>query len=265
MAIIGSAAFGWTGSNTPRHMLDDVKQVGVTKDSYIALKTDGSLHRWTADVREAAEVMTGVSSFACGQTGVFAIDTKHALWHVDTNKARHQISNNVIAASIGDGADYYVLTDGSLYVKGKAHRGQYGNGRLLSTAAFVKTADEAVDVKAHTGHAIYLTRSGEVFGTGGNVYGPLSTHGLGDKATRWGKIFDAARAVATGASHSLAIRQDDSLWIWGSGFGTVPRKILDNVTTAAAGNGDTIALTADGALWQWEAGNNPRRLQLGSP
>lgn len=72
-----------------------------------------------------------------------------------------------------NGADYYITSDGSLLVKGNAHRGQDGDGRLLPTAEFVTAAAEAVTVKAHTGHAIYLARNGDVLGTGGNVYGPL--------------------------------------------------------------------------------------------
>ena len=43
-------------------------------------------------------------------------------------------------------------------------------------------------------------------GTGGNRFGPLGAHGLGDKADRWGRVFDGARAIATGSRHSLAIR-----------------------------------------------------------
>ena len=66
--------------------------------------------------------------------------------------------------------------------KGLAHRGQYGDGRLTATAGFVVTAHDVVTVKAHTGHAVHLARDGVVMGTGGNRFGPLSSHGLGDKA-----------------------------------------------------------------------------------
>jgi hypothetical protein len=43
-----------------------------------------------------------------------------------------------------------------------------------------------VAVRAHIGHALYLylRRDGVVLGTGGNRYGPLGAHGLGDKADR---------------------------------------------------------------------------------
>ncbi len=261
MAIIDGAAFGWVGSNQPKLMLDGVRQVGVSKSSYLALKTDGSLLSWTSDASKGAQVMMGISAFSSGQSGMFAIDTMRVLWHVGLSGTPLRVADNVIAASIGDGADYYITGEGYLHVKGNAHRGQYGDGRLLPTPEFVRTAVDAVDVKAHTGHAIYLSRNGDVLGTGGNIFGPLSTHGLGDKATRWGKILDDAKSVATGASHSAAIRRDNALWIWGAGYGTAPRKILDNVTAVAAGSSDTIARTTDGALWQWEAGNKPRRLQ----
>lgn len=265
MAIIGGAAFGWTGSHQPRRMLGEVAQVGVTRDSFLALRTNGVLVRWTHDASAASPVMSGITSFASGQTGVFAIDAARVLWHVASGAAPQKIAEHVSAASIGDGADYYITVDGSLFVKGHAHRGQYGDGRLTPTAGFVKTAGGAVDVKAHTGHALYLARNGDVLGTGGNIYGPLSTHGLGDKATHWGRIFTDARAVATGASHSAAIRRDNTLWVWGAGFGTTPIRILDNVRTVAAGSGASIALTADGALWQWEAGSPPRRLHPPEP
>jgi alpha-tubulin suppressor-like RCC1 family protein len=97
-------------------------------------------------------------------------------------------------------------------------------------------------------------------GTGGNRYGPLAHHGLGDKADRWGPIFRGAVAIATGSRHSLAIRADGSLWAWGEGFAIEPAKILDRVSAVAAGNTATIARAADGALWQWDGGQGPRRL-----
>lgn len=260
MAIVDGAAFGWIGSDKPKLMLEGVKQVGVSRDSYLALKDDGTLLRWTSDTRTAEQLMFGVSAFSSGQSGVFGIDANRVLWLAGTGHARRRIADSVIAASIGDGTDYYVTAEGHLYVKGNAHRGQYGDGRLQPTAEFVRTAFDAVDVKSHTGHAIHLSRNGDVFGTGGNIYGPLSSHGLGDKAITWGKIFDGAKNVATGASHSAAIRKDGSLWIWGAGYGTTPHKIFENVTAVAAGSFATIARTADGMIWQLEAGKKPNRV-----
>ena len=200
-----------------------------------------------------------MAAFAAGESGWFAIDRAQALWHAQTDKSSRRIAEDVVAACIGDSADYYVARDGGLFVKGLAHRGQYGDGRLTATEGFVRTASDAAAVRAHTGHALYLSRSGDVFGTGGNRYGPLSSHGLGDKADRWGRIFDGAVAIATGSRHSLAIRADRSLWAWGNGFEIAPKKLVDGVLAAAAGDTATLVRTADG-IWQWERGNRPAKV-----
>lgn len=167
-----------------------------------------------------------------------------------------------MSATIGDSADYYITRDGRLFVKGLAHRGQYGDGKLTQTPDFVATAEEAVAVKSHTGHAIHLRREGRVMGTGGNRYGPLSGHGLGDKADHWGRVFEGAVAIATGARHSLAIRTDGSLWVWDDGFAIEPAKLRDGVSAVAAGDSATIARGADDSLWQWDGGGRARRLTL---
>jgi len=179
-----------------------------------------------------------------------------------TAPAPRRVAEGVVDACIGDSADYYIRRDGTLWVKGLAHRGQYGDGRLTATADFVNTAGDAVAVKAHTGHALYLSQGGVVMGTGGNRYGPLGAHGLGDKAERWGRAFDGARAIATGSRHSVAIRTDGTLWAWGGGFGIEPRRLLEGVVAVAAGNTATIALRADGSLLQWDGGAGPRRLRV---
>ena len=96
-------------------------------------------------------------------------------------------------------------------------------------------------------------------GTGGNIYGPLGKHGIGDKAVSWGEIFKDAKAIATGSSHSLAIAQDDSLWHWGRDIGLDPEKILDDVVAAAADQSGSIALKRDNTLWQWQHGKQPKQ------
>jgi hypothetical protein len=147
-------------------------------------------------------------------------------------------------------------------VRGLAHRGQYGDGRLKDSAHFVSTASDMLAVRAHTGHAIALARDGRVIGTGGNRFGPLGAHGLGDKADRWGTIFSGAVAIATGSRHSAAIRADSSLWVWGEGFAIEPLKLMDRVSAVACGDSATIAFDRDGALWQWQGTGTPGRRVL---
>jgi len=260
MALRSGVAHGWTGRDAPRALRRGVTQVGVSKSAFFALLVDGSLITWSDNVDAARTLMSAVARFAAGDSGWFAIDRTGVLWHGQGGVAPARVADGVADACIGDSADYYITGDGTLFAKGLAHRGQYGDGKLASTPDFVATARDAVAVRAHTGHAIHLRRDGTVMGTGGNRFGPLSSHGLGDKADRWGPIFQGAVAIATGSRHSLAIRADGSLWAWGEGFAIEPAKVMDRVAAVAAGDTATLALTADGALWQWDGGGKPRRL-----
>jgi hypothetical protein len=263
MALQGDVAFGWTGSGEPHRLRAGVIQVGVSQDEFFTLLADGTLIRWTDKPDAATTLMRGVARFAAGASGWFAIDRAAVLWHASASAATpRRVAEDVVEACIGDSADYYITRDGTLHAHGMAHRGQYGDGKLTATPGFVATARDAVVVRAHTGHALHLRRDGVVMGTGGNRYGPLSSHGLGDKADRWGRLFEGAVAIATGSRHSLAIRADGSLWAWGDGFAIAPAKVLGNVTAVAAGDTATIARTADGALWQWDGGGSARRLTL---
>lgn len=261
MAIIGGVAYGWDAQEAPRPMLPDCRAVGVSKDAFFALRMNGELVTWRDDAARATRLMAGVQAFATGVSGWFAIDDEGGLWHaISAADAPARVAHDVVAACIGDGADYYITRDGALFVRGLAQRGQHGDGALQATAHFVATAQAAVAVKAHTGHAIYLAADGTVYGTGGNRFGPLSSHGLGDMATRWGPIFDGCVAIATGSRHSVALRADGSLWAWGEGFEIAPAMICAEVQALAAGDTVTLARTADGALWQWDRGAGPRRL-----
>ena len=264
MALQGDVAYGWVGRGQPARMMAGVVQLGVSDKAFFALLADGTLQTWTDQPARATTLMRGVRRFAAGASGWFAIDTAGTLWHSVGGAAAQRIAQDVIEVCIGDSADYYIRQGGALYAKGLAHRGQYGDGKLTATTEFVVTAQEAVAVRARTGHGIYLRRDGTVMGTGGNRFGPLSSHGLGDKADSWGAIFQGAVAIATGSRHLLAIRADGSLRAWGAGFAIEPARLLGNVTDVAAGDTVTLARTRDGALWQWDAGASqaPRRLSL---
>lgn len=263
MAIVGGRTYYWTGNNDPRRLPFEAVQTGVGRDSYYALTRTGDLVRFGADPRRQGLVMAGVRRFAAGDSGVLAISEDGVLWWLATGSdKKRRIAEGVVAAAVGDGANYYITSANALYVRGKAHRGQYGDGRLVATDNFVQTASDVKQITAHTGHAILLTRGGDVMGTGGNIYGPVGRHGLGDKAVRWSKIVSGARAIATGASHSAAIRQDGTLVAWGRRYGPEPVPVLAGVAAVAAGSHTTIALTRDGSLWQWDRGERPRRVEL---
>lgn len=261
MAIVAGKTYAWESTGSPDELPVRAVQVGVGRDSYYALTNTGSLVRFRDNSGPRTVLMVDVKRFAAGHSGVLAITVDDNLWWVSGQNKR-LVVGNVAKAAVGDGANYYITSSGDLFVKGSGHRGQHGDGRLKSTDHFIQTASNAAHITAHTGHAILLTARGDVVGTGGNIYGPVGKHGLGDKAVRWSKIMSGARAIATGSSHSLAIRNDNTLMAWGRGYAPEPRPILTNVEAVAAGSRTTIALKRDGTLWQWTRAQEPEQLEL---
>jgi len=269
LAICDNRVYEWSDSDMPRESMSGFKQVGVGKHNRYALAENGRLKVWRDDSSKAKILMNDVGSFHAGRTGLLVIRNDRSLWKFDAESLfgfgedisanPSQIASQVMTASVGDSANYYVTRRGALFVQGLASRGQYGDGKLASTVNYIQTEEDVIQVVSHTGHALVLKQNGSVWGTGGNIYGPLSSHGYGDKAIKWGLIFEGVSAIATGSSHSLAIKQDSSLWIWGRNEGLVPKLLKTAVTAVAAGNSSTIALSK-GALWQWETGNKPKMI-----
>jgi len=263
MAIVEGTVYAWKGNNPPRQTPFKAIQVGVGRDTYFVLTRNGVLLGFRDNFQKPVTLSADVARFAAGRSGVLAVKQDNTLWWIEgLSKDKRKIADGIAAAAVGDGANYYITKSGALFVKGKAHRGQYGDNRLKSTNRFVQTASEVAQITAHTGHAILLRQNGDVMGTGGNIYGPVGKHGLGDKATRWSKILSGARATATGSSHSLAILQDDTLMAWGREYGPEPVTITAGVVAVAAGSSTTITLKRDGSLWQWDQGETTPRLLI---
>ena len=266
MAISSGFTYTWVGDGAPSGVGKKVRQVDVGRGKYYALTNDGVLwgsRRIGAHGEMLGDIlMRDVTRFSAGRTGVLAIRNDGGLWWRAADAAVAQkIADDVVHAAVGGSANYYVTSSGALFVKGLAHRGQYGDGRLKATDTFIQTASGVARVHAHTGHALILLRNGDVMGTGGNIYCPVGRHGLGDKAVRWGRILSGARAIATSSSHSLAIRRDGTLMAWGAGYGLDPVAVMENVSAVAARVSATIALQHDGSLWQWARGQaTPRKL-----
>ncbi|MFO1303973.1 MAG: hypothetical protein U1F54_09590 [Burkholderiales bacterium] len=264
LAICDGNAYAWTGRAAPALAVRGAVAVGVGREDAYALTGDGRLLTWRDDPAAAQVVLAEVASFAAGDSGVLAIRNDGSLWHAERARGKFttaRVADRARAASVGDGTDYYVAGDGRLFARGNGHRGQFGNGGTGRSDAWIEIAASVREVRSHTGHALLLGEGGEVQGTGGNIYGPLGRHGLGDRALAWGPVFGGASGIATGASHSVALQADGTLWIWGRNESPDPRRVLDNVAGAAAGSDVTIALTRDGGLWQWRNGAPPSRVR----
>lgn len=263
LAALAGMVVEWSAGAVPRKVSLAALQVAVAGNHAYALDTQLRVRAWPAGSNRLETLLDSTVWIAAGDSGLMAIRCDGSLWQRASGATTwSRITSAAIHAWVGDGADYYVDPAGGLFVQGKAHRGQYGDGKLTEGAGWTRVATDAQAVVAHTGHALYLRRDGVVMGTGGNRFGPLGSHGLGDKADAWGPIFQSARSIATGSRHSMAIRADGSLWVWGAEEGIAPKQVLTGIDAAAGGLQDSVALGADGALWHWSLGKTPQRVPL---
>jgi hypothetical protein len=188
-ALVDGTVLGWEGDAAPQALRGGIVQLAVSRQAWYGVTAQGELLRWTQAAPAAAvRLRSGVARVAAGASGWIAIDHDGSAWQAGDDDRALRVMADVADACVGDSADYLVTRDGRVHVRGLAHRGQYGDGRLRAAPDYVSTAADAVAVRAHTGHALHLRRDGTVMGTGGNRYGPLSSHGLGDKADRRGPL-----------------------------------------------------------------------------
>jgi alpha-tubulin suppressor-like RCC1 family protein len=172
-----------------------------------------------------------------------------------------------------------IRADGSLWAWGRNDYGQLGLGDTTNRLVPIRvgTASDWVAVAAGDLHSLALKADGSLYAWGYNNVGQL---GLGDTfnrnvPSRVGFLVRDWVAVAAGASHTLAIKANGSLYAWGFndqgqlGQGnklsqTSPVQVTgySDWVALAAGYSHSLALRANGALYAWGY-NNSGQLGLG--
>lgn len=176
--------------------------------------------------------------------------------------------------SVATGWNYSLglKADGTVWSWGDNLYGQLGDGTYGFRGAPVQVAGltGVVAISAGGYHALALKSDGAVFAWGWNISGQLGTG-----TTDWGRTtpvqvigLTGITAIAAGGwyGHSLALRQDGTVWAWGNnsagqlGDGTVEQRLipvqvpgLSNVAAIAAGFFFSAAAKGDGSLWTWGA------------
>ena len=161
--------------------------------------------------------------------------------------------------------------DGTLWTTGDDSRGQLGNGAAERSMYLGKVLDQVSAVACGQYHTAAIRTDGSLWMWGSNACGAL---GLGmDGGDTWtglgtnnqskpNKGMDGVTAVACGDSFTAVIKEDGSLWMWGTnrenelGDGTEeirfePVKIMEDVVAVSCGSYHTAALKEDGTLWTW--------------
>ena len=177
---------------------------------------------------------------------------------------------HVVAVAGAYGAGLILTRDGAVWARGDNRFGQLGDGTTTDRRGPVRlpALTSAVAIAAGARFGLAVRRDGTVWAWGRNQAGQLGlgaddrhVHATPRPVTGLGGI----TAVAAGDTHSLALRQDGTVWAWGANddgqLGSQPSDrpraspaaipTLRHVAAVAAGAGFSVALKDDGTVWTW--------------
>jgi alpha-tubulin suppressor-like RCC1 family protein len=243
---LGNGEFGI--ADTPLKIMDNVNELYCGENSGAAITIDGSLYMWGA-----------ITPFPRQENALYK-----------TLRFPEKIMDNVKYASIGLSHAAVIKNDNSLYMWGPSSHGQLGNGindiyEYPDTP--VKIMDDVRCVSLGRLFSTAVTFDGSLYTWGWNKWGQLGNGKSGEDEFEAEpvKIMDNVQYACTFDSHSAAITEDGSLYMWGiNDFGQLgngksgedefeaePVKIMDNVKYVSTGCGHSAAITEDGSLYMW--------------
>ena len=208
----------------------------------VAIKKDGSLWTWGNNRQGQLGLGTSVSEYYEPQ--------------------RVGTENNWKSVSAGSHHTMAIKNNGTLWGWGENREGQLGDGTRISKniPTFIDINWTMVEANAMNTLAI----DDGVIWKWGNFYSKFETATpeiFGDDSD-W-------KSIASTGSHSMALKNDNSLWAWGEngkgelGDGTnIQRKIpikvgnSTNWESVSVGINSTKAIKNDGSLWVWGMNNN---------
>ncbi|HYF96333.1 MAG TPA: hypothetical protein VD969_29350 [Symbiobacteriaceae bacterium] len=282
------------------------------------LKADGTVWAWgqnyfgglgndtTVDSGTPVPVMdlTGVKAIAAGGHKTLALKADGTVWAWGDN-SYGQLGNGstahsskpvpvqgltgvkAIAAGVLHAAA--LKSDGTVWTWGYGGYGGLGNGDSGPSAMSLTpvpvtglTGVKAIFASAIAGRTYALKSDGTLWAWGengqfGGLLGDGTTVELAATPVQVTGLSEVT-AVATGASHTIALRSDGTVWAWGYNtdgqFGNgstsgspvrTPAQVpgLTKVTAIAAGYSHSLALRSDGTVWTW-GGNSQGQLGDGS-
>ena len=227
---------------------EDWAKVSAGNDHTIAVKTDGTLWAWGGNVN--------------GQLGIGTTE------------------NSLIPVQIGEDDDWTMISaghlhatamkaDGTIWAWGYNMNGQLGIGTTAESHNPVQIGedDDWTAVSAGWLHTMAIKDDGTLWAWGSNLEGQLGTgtQGTITKIPEQVGSDDDWMTVSAGGKHTVAIKDDGTLWAWGVndsgqlGIGEgeadsdIPIRIGtdDDWTMISAGQYHNVAAKDDGTLWVW--------------
>lgn len=236
---------------------ETIQQVSAGWEHTVALKSDGTVWTWGANKVGQLGDGTTMSKALPIQVGGLL---------------------EVVTIDGGEGHTLAVKLDGTVWAWGLNNYGQLGDGTTENKNVPVQVTGlfDIIAVACGSHHSAALDRNGDVWTWGANDYGQLGIGGessLGSKRNKPEKVtgLNGIIALACGGIHTIALRKDGEVYVWGCnkkgqiGDGTyinrtAPVRVdglsgIIAITSGGALGGDTnshsLALKSDGTVWTW--------------
>jgi hypothetical protein len=240
-----------TSSNTPLQVsgLSDVQAVAGGDFHSLALKNDGTVWAWGAN---------GDGQLGDGTAG-----------NQRTTPVQVRNLSDVQAVAGGWLFSLALKNNGTVWGWGSNAAGQLGDGTISNqrnTPVQVSNLSDVQAIDAGTVHSLALKNDGTVWAWGRNAEGQLGVGTFDFFYTTPVQVSNLSdvQAIAAGDRYSLALKNDGTVWAWGSndegqlGDGTstssnTPVQVsgLSDVQAVAGGWSHSLALKNDGTVWGW--------------
>ncbi len=274
--------------------LEDVRAISAGTVHALALKRNGTVWVWgsnrfgergdgTQTARELPHEVPGlhdVAAVAAGLNGQSLVLKKNGtVWGWGVNTAgelgtgtdRQPSPVKVVGLTgarqgiTGVGYTMAVRADGSLWTWGDPEHGLNPQPEE-ATPAPVPGLTQVVSAAVGELHSLALKQDGTVWAWGYNVYGELGDGSVYFKSETPVQAVGLTNvlAVAAGSYHSLALKQDGTVWAWGVNYlgqlgdatlqdHSTPMQVqgIDQVVSIYANWDSSVALRQDGTVWLW--------------
>lgn len=228
---------------------------------------DGSFT--TKDYQSLTNVLTGVDDITGGFTHRLVRNTSGAegygmaLCGEIGTAASISAINGIRVVKAGFQTSAIIGGDNSLWMCGRNDFYQLGDGTGTTSKAFVKVADNIIDVALGNGYTLYVTSDNELWAVGRNHRGQLGDGSCNDCRVPI-KVMEGVDKVYASVSgfFSACITVDNRLLTWGDNtsgqlgrdagkYSATPGQALEGIVSASLGEEHALAVTEDYRLLSW--------------
>ena len=251
---------------------------------------DGTTQERDTPVQVGASVGFGNAvAIACGFQHSLAVLSDGTVWACGYNN-HGQLGNGtttstnlpvqvtgltgVMAVAGGMGHSLALTSDGTVWAWGYNYYGQLGDGTTTQRLAPVQVSglSGVLAIAVGQNHSLAVKNDGTVWAWGYNYYGQL---GDGTTSQRLTPVqvgvplgFGNVVSIASGTSHSLALKSDGSVWAWGyNSYGQLGNGTTSNTNlpTAIAPSSTIVSLTLAAQTIARNGGPVPVTARLWAP